>query len=45
MYEYIRSPAVSGTSILGLKYDGGVMIAADTLGMLVISNAIANQTN
>lgn len=28
-----RSPAVTGTSILGIKYDGGVMIAADTLGM------------
>lgn len=28
----IRSPAVTGTSILGIKYDGGVMLAADTLG-------------
>jgi hypothetical protein len=28
-----RSPAVTGTSILGIKYNGGVMLAADTLGM------------
>ncbi|XP_070622412.1 proteasome subunit beta type-4 [Erythrolamprus reginae] len=26
------SPMVTGTSVLGLKFDGGVMIAADTLG-------------
>ena len=27
-----RQPIVTGTSVLGLRFDGGVMIAADTLG-------------
>eukprot|EP00123_Amoebidium_parasiticum_P022386 comp8633_c0_seq1/m.3924 comp8633_c0_seq1/g.3924 ORF comp8633_c0_seq1/g.3924 comp8633_c0_seq1/m.3924 type:complete len:237 (-) comp8633_c0_seq1:91-801(-) len=29
--KHTSSPMVTGTSILGLKYNGGVMIAADTL--------------
>uniref|UniRef100_A0A8C6Z0W2 Proteasome subunit beta n=1 Tax=Nothoprocta perdicaria TaxID=30464 RepID=A0A8C6Z0W2_NOTPE len=28
----LRSPMVTGTSVLGVKFDGGVVIAADTLG-------------
>lgn len=27
-----RSPMVTGTSVLGLKFSGGVMLAADTVG-------------
>ena len=27
-----QDPIVTGTSILGIKYDGGVLLAADTLG-------------
>lgn len=27
-----RSPTVTGTSVLGVKFAGGVMIAADTMG-------------
>jgi hypothetical protein len=27
-----RSPIVTGTSVLAIKFDGGVMMAADTLG-------------
>jgi len=30
-----RQPLVTGTSVLGLKYDKGVMIAADNLGELM----------
>jgi 20S proteasome subunit beta 7 len=29
--EHTTRPIVTGTSVLGLKYDGGVMLAADTL--------------
>ncbi len=29
-----QQPIVTGTAVLGLKYKGGVMIAADTLGLL-----------
>jgi 20S proteasome subunit beta 7 len=25
-------PIVTGTSVIGVKYDGGVMMVADTLG-------------
>ena len=28
-----RHPMVTGTSVLGITFNGGVMIAADTLGM------------
>ena len=27
-----RQPTVTGTSVLGLKFDGGIIIAADMLG-------------
>ena len=27
-----RSPSVTGSSVLGLKFQGGVILAADTLG-------------
>eukprot|EP01134_Creolimax_fragrantissima_P007011 CFRG7011T1 len=30
--QHTTSPIVTGTSVLGIKYNGGVMIAADTLG-------------
>lgn len=29
-----RQPIVTGTSVLGLKYKDGIMIAADNLGAL-----------
>lgn len=29
---HTQSPAVTGTSVLGVKYNGGVVIAADNLG-------------
>ena len=33
LFFHLRSdPAPSGTSILAIKYDGGIMMAADTLG-------------
>ena len=34
-YHYfilIRYPTTTGTSVLGVKFDGGVLLAADTLG-------------
>lgn len=30
--KHTMNPMITGTSILGVKYDGGVMLAADTLG-------------
>lgn len=27
-----RQPLVTGTSVIGIKYEGGVMLAADNLG-------------
>jgi 20S proteasome subunit beta 7 len=30
---HTQSPAVTGTSVLGVKYNGGVVVAADNLGM------------
>ena len=35
-----RQPIVMGTSVLGLKFDGGVIIAADTLGKLYMLKCI-----
>lgn len=29
---FTQSPIVTGTSVLGMKYDGGVILVADTLG-------------
>ena len=29
---YFRYPVTTGTSVLGMKFNGGVVIAADTLG-------------
>lgn len=31
MFTYSRSPITTGTSVVGIKFDGGVMIAADNL--------------
>lgn len=30
-----RQPLVTGTSVIGIKFDGGVMLAADNLGALL----------
>jgi 20S proteasome alpha/beta subunit len=32
--SHTQQPIMTGTSVLGIKYDGGVMLAADTLGAL-----------
>jgi 20S proteasome subunit beta 7 len=32
-----RQPLVTGTSVLGIKYKDGVMLAADNLGKLSVS--------
>lgn len=29
---FFRAPTVTGTSVLGIKFNGGVLIAADMLG-------------
>lgn len=31
-FNYFRNPSVTGTSVLGIKFEGGVMLAADMLG-------------
>jgi len=36
---YHRRPIVTGTSVLGITFHGGVMIAADTLGTLWVCGA------
>ena len=30
--QHTQSPSVTGTSVLGIKFNGGVVIAADNLG-------------
>ena len=35
IYTY-RSPIVTGTSVLAIKFDGGIAIAADMLGMQLL---------
>ncbi len=32
---FTQSPIVTGTSVLAIKYDKGVIVAADNLGMLL----------
>lgn len=32
--SHTQQPIMTGTSVLGIKYDGGVMLAADNLGRL-----------
>ena len=32
--QHTLSPVVTGTSVLAIKYKDGVMMAADTLGLL-----------
>ena len=34
---HTTSPSVTGTSVLGLKYNGGIMLVADNLGICVFS--------
>lgn len=34
-----RQPIVTGTSVLAIKYKDGVLMAADTLGMSIPSQA------
>ena len=31
-YAIFRQPIVTGTSVIGVEFDGGAVIAADTLG-------------
>ena len=33
LFLFYRQPIVTGTSVLGLKYKDGVMLAADNLGL------------
>ena len=33
-FFFTRYPTTTGTSVLGVKFDGGVLMAADTLGQL-----------
>jgi hypothetical protein len=33
--SHTQQPIMTGTSVLGLKYDGGVMLAADNLGVCI----------
>lgn len=42
MFAYLiirppRQPIVTGTSVLGIKFKDGIMMAADTLGMLLLT--------
>ena len=32
LFTLVRYPVTTGTSVLGVAFDGGVMLAADTLG-------------
>ena len=35
--SHTQQPVMTGTSVLGIKYDGGVMLAADNLGAYWVS--------
>jgi len=32
----ISQPSVTGTSVVGIKYKDGILLAADTLGMVAL---------
>jgi 20S proteasome alpha/beta subunit len=36
IFPYRRYPYVTGTSVLGITYKDGVLIACDTLGKLIL---------
>ena len=40
---HTSSPAVTGTSVVGVKFNGGVAIATDNLGMLFLVSFILRQ--
>ena len=35
-FLFYSQPIVTGSSVLGLKYKGGVILAADTLGLFLM---------
>jgi 20S proteasome subunit beta 7 len=36
--QHTQSPSVTGTSVLGIKFNGGVVIAADNLGTVPLED-------
>ena len=38
--QYCRQPLVTGTSVLGIQFEGGIMLAADNLGALEVMGSI-----
>lgn len=38
--ERCRQPLVTGTSVLGIQFEGGIMLAADNLGSYTLLKAV-----